>query len=689
MKIIGKAEQKKIDLQIETLQKRVAELEGLLTQAKADQKKLELAAAKVQADATKAQVAAEKILAETHADLAAQNKALEVKHKELLAAQSATVKAKQEGEATAAKIKNQLDVANKTLTDTQAQLDVKAKELEVQNKELTASKTAASKAKQEGEAAVNAAKTQLDAANKSLNEAKAQLNTKAKELEAKNKELVSAQTAISKAKQDSDAVVSAAQSQAAKLKQEADLANKATAEAKSKFDALTKEIAAIKAERDTQAKLVQQTEAKYQDSAQENELLLLQLMQAQEELVEYYEQKGEFEKLYQYYKARWERLEKRIPNYLDYGAIEITAVDGLSDVPSITWHIKEFAQAGIALSEFSFVTVIQNGHPGIGLVKDGQPQAFVPKLLSANKDQLAIFLGLGTTEFKQLTAAISILGQLEVGQWKGFEFPAQFDLSFWRPSLQTLIAQLKQLPALLRFDDVRLKRELINTDYEHLWLELHGLSLGATYWKKFEVRLGAALVQADGFSQYPKFEIPLIDGKTKPFDSWYAESQDDSGPKLELRFALDKNVFDVAVWSKLTDADKALVMRVIYAMPDALKRLEKQKTSIHRPWDTWIDFATAAVNVLEVNKAAAKLADGTSTAQAESEVVAPKTLPAKEAQTKSTAPTKLSNSGAKASKVISISTKPSAKTVTKPKSKPTKAKVAAKPLAKTLRKAKA
>jgi hypothetical protein len=372
-------------------------------------------------------------------------------------------------------------------------------------------------------------------------------------------------------------------------------------------------------------------------------------------------------------------------------------------VPSITWQVKDFAQAGVALSEFSFVTVLQDGHPGIGLVKDGQPYAFVPKLLGTNKDHLATFLGLGTTEFKQLTAAVSILDQLEAGQWKGFEFPAQFDLSFWRPSIQTLLAQLKLLPALLRYDEVRLKRELINPDYEHLWLEFRGLSLGAAQWKKFEIRLGAALVQHDGFSQYPKFEIPLIDGKTKPFDSWYAESQDDSGAKLELRFALDKNVFDVAVWSKLTDADKALVLRVIYAMPDALKRLEKQKAAIHRPWATWIDFATAAVKVLEVNKAAAKLAAEPAQAVASAEAGnsansnAPKALPAPAAQAKLPAPTKLTSTGAKAGKVISITSKPVAKTVAKPKAKsatakvaaPAAAKPAAKPAAKTPRKAKA
>ncbi len=656
MKIIGKAEQKKIDLQIANLQQKVVELEKQLLAAHAAQQKQESTAKQAQTDA-KAQLeakaselaAANKALADAKAQATAHGQTssqaqasaheqLEAKAKELAAAQAATAKAKQDGEAALATVNKTLADVNKALADAKAQLDAKAKE-------LVESQAAAAKAKQDGDAALATANKTLADVNKASADAKAQLDAKAKEL-------------------------AAAKAEADKAKQSA--------------DAQAKELTALKAERDKQAKLAQQTEAKYQDSAQENELLLLQLMQAQEELVEYYEQKGEFEKLYLAYKARWDRLEKRLPSYLDFGAIEIVDVDGVSDVPSITWQVKDFAQAGVALSEFSFVTVLQDGHPGIGLVKDGQPHAFVPKLLGANKDHLVTFLGLGTTEFKHLTAAVSILDQLEAGQWKGFEFPAQFDLSFWRPSIQTLLAQLKLLPALLRYDEVRLKRELINPDYEHLWLEFRGLSLGAAQWKKFEIRLGAALVQADGFSQYPKFEIPLIDGKTKPFDSWYAESQDDSGAKLELRFALDKNVFDVAVWAKLADADKALLLRLIYAMPDALKRLEKQKAAIHRPWATWIDFATGAVKVLEVNKAAAKLpAPEAAETEAPVKTKTTKALPAPAEQAKLPAPAKVTSTGAKAGKVISITAKPMAKAAPKPKAKPATVKTPAKPAAKT------
>jgi hypothetical protein len=228
--------------------------------------------------------------------------------------------------------------------------------------------------------------------------------------------------------------------------------------------------------------------------------------------------------------------------------------------------------------------------------------ALVPKLIASNAAQVEKFVAMSSTDFRKVSAAAIILAQQEATQWQGFVFPAQLDPSFWRPSLKLLAAQLQSLPPVMRYDSVKLKRELINPDYEHLWLELHGVVFGARTWKKLEARLGAGMVQVEGFSQFPKYEIPLIDGKTKPFESWYAESFDDAGAKLELRFALDKNVLDGAVLAKLEETDRTLMLRMVYAFPEMLKRLDAQHAAIHRPWATWIGFANRAVQVLELQR---------------------------------------------------------------------------------------
>jgi hypothetical protein len=207
---------------------------------------------------------------------------------------------------------------------------------------------------------------------------------------------------------------------------------------------------------------------------------------------------------------------------------------------------------------------------------------------------------------------------------------------------------------------------------------------GPMSWKKFEVRLGAALIQPGAFSLYPKFEIPLVDGKDKPFESWFSESYDDSGGKLELRFALERKIFDVAVWAKLSEADRAVVLRIIYAFPEALRRLESEKVSIHRPWKTWVEFARSAIQILDQLRASqAAQAKSAQTAVAQNVAQA---LPATGAVANSQA-AKLAAPSVTATRagprVITFDAKPKAAIKPKPQAKPVPKKSAAKSTTKT------
>ena len=618
MKLFGK---QNLEVQIEGLQRKLEGLESQLAQAKLAHQKHEASAAKALADAANEhelllsqlkqaqeefnQLASDKKQVETSLakakDDALTAKDALAKEKAALTAER-DAKAKQLAEATAAK-----DALSKEKAALTAERDAKAKQLA----EATASKDALAKEKAALTAERDAKAKQLaeaTAAKDALSKEKAALTA---ERDAKAKQLAEAtasKDALAKEKAALQAELKAAQAQVASNAQTAKASEPLKAELaklKAELEKHKPELDKLKAEKDKLAKEAQQTTAKFEDAAQENELLLLQLMQAQEELVEYYEQKGQFEQLYEGYKARWDRLEKRLPNYVDFGAVELLAFDNVADIPTLTWRIKDYAQAGVAIAELQFTTLLHDGHPGIGLAKQGgEPTCFVPRLLTKSPEYLKNFLNYTTSEFKQISAIVPIFEQFEASNWQGFEFPPNFDVSFWRPSLKTLMTQIKALPAVLRYQEVLLKRELINPDYEHLWLEFRGMALGAETWRKFEVRVGAALVQADGFSQHPKFEFPLIDGKTKPFDSWFAESQDDIGAKLELRFALDKQALDTAVLAKLSEADRALVLRVVNAVPDALLKLEAQKAAIHRPWATWVGFARSAVALLKTSRPA-------------------------------------------------------------------------------------
>ena len=547
----------------------VATVEVLPNQKKTERGKEELTKAKQDSDASN------KALAETKAKLEAQTK-------ELATSQSASKAAKEEAQA-----------AQKSLAETKVKLEVQIKELE-------SAKTAATKTKQEN-----------DVTQKALAETKVKLETKEKELatsqsasKAAKEEAQAAQKSLAETKVKLEVQIKeleSAKTAATKTKQENDVTQKALAETKVKLEVQSKEINSTSLKLKEQSEEIRKITAQHKQSTKEVELLLLQLLQLQEEIVIYYEKKNKLEELIQEYKKRIERIEKLFPNQLDFDGLEVLEADGSLAVPVLKLRIKQLMRFGAEPQDIDFAITIEDSFPGIGLIQNNSFDIFTPKLLAQNNDQALFFANLCATDFRSILSICHVLEDQDKRGWQGLIASDESDINFWRPFIRDLVSQVRALPSQLRYDRVQLKRELINQDYEHLWLELYGLSLGESYWDKFEVRIGAALVKENEFSQYPKLEIPLINGKIKPFDSWYEESRDESGGKFELRFSLSQKTFDNAVWSKLANNDRLLMLRLIYAMPAILKRLETNKLHIHRPWSTWIDFALNTAKILGAN----------------------------------------------------------------------------------------
>src|SRR5690606_3202512 len=73
-------------------------------------------------------------------------------------------------------------------------------------------------------------------------------------------------------------------------------------------------------------------------------------------------------------------------------------------------------------------------------------------------------------------------------------------------------------------------------------------------------------------------------------NSWFVESFDDFGDKLELRFALPE-AMDLGVWHKLSTQDQDVVRKLIKILPDCLQRLQKDGCHISRPWQEWLGMA--------------------------------------------------------------------------------------------------
>ena len=340
---------------------------------------------------------------------------------------------------------------------------------------------------------------------------------------------------------------------------------------------------------------------KHESSLNENSLLLRQLHQIQEDLEILDTEYKQSAKLVLELNARWSRIEAKTPVLVDYERVIIENVDAISNRASVTFKLINCFYADRLFNEIRFQVILIEGRVGITLAQEGGQDGkffLIPELVQKSQEEYSKYVNISYEQSLQIKVVASVLLDLIRNKWVDVSL-SSFDPSFWSSMVLSLIKAIEQLPPVLRYSRVSLKRELVHADYEHLWLEIQGIEFGTYKKKKLEVRLGAALISRVGvFSQLPKIEFPLINGNLKPFDSWYPESRDDFGPKFELRFSLGQKLVDFTVLSKLSSTDRALVCAICFGMPAMLDQLRSNQLALSRPIKDWRDFSNAASELL-------------------------------------------------------------------------------------------
>lgn len=131
-------------------------------------------------------------------------------------------------------------------------------------------------------------------------------------------------------------------------------------------------------------------------------------------------------------------------------------------------------------------------------------------------------------------------------------------------------------------------------EYEHIWFEVQNLKHGAQRWSCFEFRFGAAAIKSmpstQFISNHPRVEFPKSTDKCGSLSSWFAESTDNFGDKLELRFEITSKAVDINVWNNLLPSDKKLVGWFISIL-DGVLASQVQETRMKRSKAEWITLA--------------------------------------------------------------------------------------------------
>lgn len=356
-------------------------------------------------------------------------------------------------------------------------------------------------------------------------------------------------------------------------------------------------LAALDAEAHAKAEIqaqFSQLQARHQDATQESELLLLQLHQVQEELEHYFLQHQQAQKDLQHTRERLAKWAQRYPNHCEWDTLHVpVATDeqlqlqlrgvqhGSRMLDVLEIHL-DAAQNTLQLN--------RTGSGNAPLLRwpdslaDGQPLALT-LVFDTSKHPATI---LDSPALNQLTPSDLQMLQaicLNVAQ----ALPA--DISShdrWVKLCQQWAQAFHSLPVCWRFDSIGLHHEQVNPDYEHLWFNLANVHFGARHWPRFEFRLSASNVRKKSFTHLPKLEFPLPpDNASKQFENWFEESEDDKGPKFELRFDTKTPAMDVSCWRALNAVDQAQCLSLLQHLPYMLDLLQAGGASIHRPWTDW------------------------------------------------------------------------------------------------------
>jgi hypothetical protein len=335
------------------------------------------------------------------------------------------------------------------------------------------------------------------------------------------------------------------------------------------------------------------------ETQEENELLLLQLHQKQVEIEHQFLELQETKRHAATSQTLLNKVLANNPKYFSYKEIQCHPAHGQTN--RLHWSIKDFFCASGFWPSYKFETIVEKEMVGFvfSKEKDGtSPLTVWPKSCENLRDITCIPTGspdnieqraeiiktMSTSDWQLVTLLPDVLaGAINKGD---ATTPNGSQLINGLRKTKDIL--LNHIPPKLRFDKVELTNILVHPEYEHLSFNLDNLSFGDAIYPEFEFRLGCSNVTKYQFGTNPKLEFPLAAGKTQ-LESWYVESEDEFGPKLEIRFALP-DAMDLNVWKKLKIKDQKLVSSLIHSLAGIIGSLKSHFNSDNRSHTEWIEM---------------------------------------------------------------------------------------------------
>lgn len=374
------------------------------------------------------------------------------------------------------------------------------------------------------------------------------------------------------------------------------------------LDALGRENVKLTASRDDQAKLAAEGQARVghlqtqlAETESENDLILLQLHETQEELEQYLLQhqanQGEVVQL----RTRLTKLLAQLPDYWDAESIDVTPQDAPAGSKFLQWRLTNIDLGERLIPELIFKTTLTNGLAGIIIQRSEGSESPVPLLRwpgafaaaqelpcvpvrgHATEGNNAALTALGSSDWQLLQRLVRcLLALLSSPDEK--RLPSQLDRESLCQGLTALQHSLVNWPTVLRYDTIELHNIQQFDTYRSLELRLTNLQLGQQQWPALDYRLATVDPEPGDFGQNPRLEFPA--STRAALQSWFAESDDERGARLELRFARP-DVLDTLVWNVLSAKDQLLIAGLLATLPLQLVELQQANPTVPITWRKW------------------------------------------------------------------------------------------------------
>lgn len=334
---------------------------------------------------------------------------------------------------------------------------------------------------------------------------------------------------------------------------------------------------------------------KIEELESENDLILFQLHETQEEFEHYIQRSRLALKQATISERRLSKALDKHPEYWEYESLDAELVPGknaikwqIKDTYLKTYHCENLVLLTSGEGENFTLSLLNGEHqtsPFFELTPSAKQLDF--HLNKAKKDVPNPFSLVGPTDWDNLVFLIDRLIGWITSEPAAAALPKE-TINKTSLELRNVRKTLDKWPLTLRYDDIVL-REVVDVDnYKALGISLNNIRLGSERWQTLEFRVSTFSDDRGDSAAHPRLEFP--ESSRHAIQSWYPESNDDRGPRLELRFS-KPNAMDTTVWTHLADADKLLIAALLTNLNIQLHKLETAPRGAQVMWREWHQIA--------------------------------------------------------------------------------------------------